>query len=203
MARISLKISVTYERRSLTMKVNYIKIKVSDEPDEIPEEIFRLCNNINRIYGLTPILKGLITVKKEDDLRLVFCRYFGKVPNSMNSWRTEFLGIIDREKNFQPWYSVVRKELGERLPCDRPLTELIILVLALQFLLPFYDLFWDWKFHKVEESGNEAEVEVKFIRGSDDKEITVKFKSDGSAEIPPDKAGEIVEILKFLVAAAE
>jgi hypothetical protein len=44
------------------MKVNYIR--VLDEPDEIPEEIFRLCNNINRIYGLVPVLKGLIAVKK-------------------------------------------------------------------------------------------------------------------------------------------
>jgi hypothetical protein len=179
------------------MKVNYIR--VLDEPDEIPEEIFRLCNNINRIYGLVSVLKGLIAVKKEGDLRLVFCRYFGKVRNGMNSWRTEFLGIIDREKNFQPWYSVVRKELGECLPCDRPLTELVILVLALQFLLPFYDLFWNWKFHKVEDN----EVEVKFLRGSDDAEITLKLKSDGTAEIPPDKTGEIAEILKLLISPAE
>ena len=179
------------------MKVNYIK--VLDEHDETPKEIFRLCNNINRIYGLTSVLKGLIVVKKEDDLRLVFCRYYGKVPNNLGGWRSEFLGVIDKEGNFQPWSSVIRKELGECLPCDRPLTELIILVLALQFILPFYDLFWDWKFHKVEDN----EVEVKFLRGSDDAEITLKLKSDGTAEIPPDKTGKIAEILKLLITPAE
>jgi hypothetical protein len=121
------------------------------------------------------------------------------MPNGINGWRSEFLGLIDSEGNFRPWYSSVRREFGERLQCDRPLTELIILVLALQFLLPFYDLFWDWKFHKVTEN----EVEVKFIRGRDDKEIIVKFKSDGTAEIPPDKAGEIAEILRPLVTPAE
>jgi hypothetical protein len=185
----------------MTVKANYIKIL--DEPDEISEKIGRLCDKINRNYGLTLTLKGLIVPKKEDDLILIFCRYFGKMPNGTNGWRSELLGVVDKEGNFQPWYSSIRKELGERLPCDRPLTELIILVLTLQFLLPFYDLFWDWKFHKVKESGNETEVEVKFIRGSDNKEITINLKSDGSAEIPPDKAGEIAEILKFLVAAAE
>jgi hypothetical protein len=181
----------------MTAKANYIK--VLDKPNEISEKIGRLCDKINRNYGLTLALKGLIAPKKEDDLILIFCRYFGKMPNGTNGWRSEFLGVVDKEGNFQPWYSSVRREFGERLPCDRPLTELIILVLALQFLLPFYDLFWDWKFHKVKEN----EVEVKFIRGSDDKEITVKFKSDGTAEIPPDKAGEIAEMLRFLVAAAE
>jgi hypothetical protein len=174
-------------------------LKVINEHDEISEKIERLCNKINRNCGLITTLKGLITPKKEDDFWLIFCRYFGKLPNGTNGWRTDFLGVVDKEGNFQPWYSSVRKEFGERLPCDRPLTELVILVLALQFLLPFYDLFWDWKFHKVEEN----EVEVKFLRGSDDTEITLKLKSDGTAEIPPDKAGEIAEVLKCLIAPAE
>lgn len=197
----------------MTLKVNYVK--VLDEPDEISEEVYKLCNNINRIYGLATILKGLIAPKKENDFWLIFCRYFGKLPEGSNGWRTDFLGIVDNEGNFQPWYSSIRRELGERLPCDRPLTELIILVLALQFLLPFYDLFWDWKFHKVEEN----EVEVKFLRGSDDTEITLKLKSDGTAEISPlsphysprepsiiiaqAKVGKIAEILKLLVTPAE
>jgi hypothetical protein len=181
----------------MAAEVNYIK--VLDEPDEIPEEVHKLCNNINRIYGLATILKGLIAPKKESDFWLIFCRYFGKVPDGSNSWRSEFLGLIDNEGNFRPWYSSVRREVGERLPCDRPLTELIILVLALQFLLPFYDLFWDWKFHKATEDG----VEVKFVRGSDDKEIIVRFRADGAAEILPDKSGEIAEILKHLVSPAE
>ena len=174
-------------------------IKVINEPDELSEKIGRLCDKINRNYGLTLSLKGLITSKKEDDFLFIFCRYFGKTPADTNGWRSEFLGVIDKEGNFQPWSSVIRKELGECLPCDRPLTELIILVLALQFLLPFYDLFWDWKFHKVEDN----EVEVKFLRGSDDAEITLKLKSDGTAEIPPDKTGEIAEILKLLITPAE
>jgi hypothetical protein len=174
-------------------------VKVINEPDEICEKIGRLCDKINRTYELTTALKGLITPKKEDDFIFIFCRYFGKMPNGSNGWRSEFLGVIDKEGNFQPWYSVIRKEFGERLPCDRPLTELIILVLALQFILPFYDLFWDWKFHKVEDN----EVEVRFLRGSDDAEITLKLKSDGTAEIPPDKTGEIAEVLKHLAAPAE
>jgi len=171
-------------------------IKVINEPDDICE---RLCDKINRNYGLTLNLKGLITPKKEGDFLFIFCRYFGKMPNGSNGWRSEFLGVVDKEGNFRPWYSVIRKELGECLPCDRPLTELIILVLALQFLLPFYDLFWDWKFHKIEDN----EVEVKFLRGSDDTEITLKLKSDGTAEIPPDKTGEIAEMLKLLATPAE
>jgi hypothetical protein len=166
---------------------------------EISEKIERLCDKINRNYGLTLNLKGLITQRKEDDFFFIFCRYLGKLPEDSNGWRTDFLGVVDKEGNFQPWYSSIRKEFGERLPCDRPLTELIILVLALQFLLPFYDLFWDWKFHKVEEN----EVEVKFLRGSDDAEITLKLKADGTAEIPPDKVGEIAEVLKCLIAPAE
>jgi hypothetical protein len=186
----------------MTVKTNYVKV-LTEEPDEISERIGRLCDKINRSYGLTLTLKGLIVPKKEGDLILIFCRYFGKMPNGTNGWRWEFLGVVDKEGNFQPWYSSIRKELGERLPCNRPLTELIILVLALQFLLPFYDLFWDWKFHQVEESGDEAAVEVKFVRGSDDREITVKFKSDGTAEISPDKAGETAEILRLLVTPAE
>jgi hypothetical protein len=182
----------------MTAKANYVKV-LTEEPNEIYEKVGRLCDKINRSYGLTLNLKGLIVPKKEGDLTLIFCRYLGKMPNGINGWRSEFLGVVDKEGNFQPWYSSVRREFGERLPCDRPLTELIILVLALQFLLPFYDLFWDWKFRKVTEN----EVEVKFIRGSDDKEIIVKFKSDGTAEIPPDKAGEIAEILRPLVTPAE
>lgn len=174
-------------------------IKTINEPDEISEKIERLCDKINRNYGLTLNLKGLIAPKKEDDFLFIFCRYFGKMPDGTNSWRTEFLGLVDREGNFQPWYSSVRRELGERLPCDRPLTELVIFVLALQFLLPFYDLFWDWKFHKVEDN----EVEVKFLKGSDDAEITLKLKADGTAEIPPDKTGKIAEILKLLITPAE
>ncbi len=173
----------------MAAKANYIK--VLDEPDEIPEEVYKLCNNINRIYGLAVTLKGLIVPKKEGDFWLIFCRYFGKLPDGSNGWRSEFLGLIDNEGNFRPWYSSVRREFGEHLPCDRPLTELIILVLALQFLLPFYDLFWDWKFHKVAEN----EVEVKFIRGSDDKEITVRLTFG--------RADEIAEILRLLVAPAE
>lgn len=174
-------------------------IKATEQTVKIAEKIERLCNKINRNYGLTLNLKGLIIPKKEDDFLFIFCRYFGGMLNDTNGCRTEFLGLVDEEGNFQPWYSSIRRELGERLPCDRPLTELVILVLALQFLLPFYDLFWDWKFHKVEEN----EVEVKFLRGSDDTEITLKLKADGTAEIPPDKAGEIAEVLKCLIAPAE
>jgi hypothetical protein len=159
----------------MAAKANYIK--VLDEPNEILEKVGRLCDKINRNYGLTPNLKGVIVPKKEGDLILIFCRYFGKIPNGTNGWRSELLGVVDKEGNFQPWYSSIRREFGERLSCDRPLTELVILVLALQFLLPFYNLFWDWKFQKVEESENEAAVEVKFVRSSDDKEITVKFVS--------------------------
>jgi hypothetical protein len=177
----------------MAAKANYIK--VLDEPDKISEEIYKLCNNINRIYGLVVTLKGLIAPKKENDFWLIFCRYFGKMPDGSNSWRSEFLGLVDKEGNFQPWYSSLRREFGESLPCNRPLTELIILVLALQFLLPFYDLFWDWKFHKVEESENEAAVEVKFIRGSDDKEIVIRLTFG--------RADEIAETLKRLVASAE
>jgi hypothetical protein len=176
---------------------------ILDEPNEISEKIGRLCDKINRNYGLISNLKGLIVPKKEGDLIFIFCRYFGKMPNSTNGWRSDFLGVVDKEGNFQPWYSTIRREFGERLACDRPLTELIILVLALQFLLPFYDLFWDWRFQRAEENENGATVEVKFIRGKDDKEINVKFKSDGIAEISSGKAGEIAEILGLLVAAAE
>ena len=181
----------------MAAKANYVK--VLNETDEISEKIGRLCDKINRNYGLTLNLKGLIVPKKEGDLTLIFCRYLGEMPNRTNGWRWEFLGVVNKEGNFQPWYSSIRRKFGESLSCDRPLTELIILVLALQFLLPFYDLFWDWKFHKVEESEDEAAVKVKFVRGSDDKEITVKFKSDGIAEISPDRAGEIAEILRLLV----
>jgi hypothetical protein len=177
-------------------------VKVVNEPDELFEKIGRLCNKINRNCGLTLNLKGLITPKKEDDFLFIFCRYFGEMPEGTNGWRSEFLGLVDKEGNFQPWYSSIRREFGERLPCSRPLTELIILVLVLQFLLPFYDLFWDWKFHKVEENESEAAVEVKFIRGSDDREITVRFQSDGIAEITPDRAGGIAEILRLLVTQA-